>query len=74
MSGVKTIFTGPPKPKKDKDAERLLKEQTRAEQLRQESADRALASSRRARSAGGSSYRSGLAYSAPSSGPGKTLG
>lgn len=74
MGGIKSIFTGPPKPKKDKESERLLKEQQKNEQLRAESADRALMSSRRARLAGGTSSRSGLAYTPPSGSPGGTLG
>lgn len=74
MSGVKTIFTGPPKPKRDKKAEAMLAEQTRLEKLRAESADRALASSRRARNAGGGFGRAGLVYTGPQAGPGATLG
>lgn len=73
MSGVKSIIKGPPKPKEDKKTENLLKEQTKLEQARADSADRALASSRRARNARGLS-RGGLAYVPPTSGPGATLG
>lgn len=75
MSGVKSIISGPPKPKKDKKQEQMLAEQLRNEKLRSDSADRALASSRRARNAGGGFGRAGLAYSGPKpAGPGATLG
>ena len=72
MSAVKNIFS-PPKPKTDKDAERRLKEQLDNEKKKAEAADRALASSRRARLGRGMS-RTGLAYAAPSTQPGSQLG
>lgn len=78
MSGaakaIGSVFSGPPKPKRDKDAERRLAEAERLEKLRSDSADRAIASSRRARNAKGIG-RAGLAYVPPvSGGPGATLG
>ena len=72
MGGVAKLFS-PPKPKKDKEAEKRLEEQERLEAARRDSADRALMASRRARLAGGARGRSGLSYVAPS-GPGSTLG
>lgn len=73
MSSVKTLFTGPPKPKEDKDAKKRLNEQLENERKRAESADRALMSARRARRTGGAPGRSGLAYVAPVK-QGATLG
>lgn len=71
MAGAKTLFTGPPKPKKDEKQEKMLADQLANEKKRAESADRALMSSRRARSAGGGFGRTGLAYSPPTTGGGK---
>ena len=77
MAGMKTLFTGPPKPKKpkvDKEAENRLKEQDKLERERADSAERALQSSRRARRGQGL-RRGGLAYVPPGAGgPGNTLG
>ena len=73
MSAAKNLFS-PPKPKKDKEGERRLEEQLANERKRAEAADRAMMSSRRARLAGGSRGRTGLAYVAPTSGPSGTLG
>lgn len=73
MSSVKHMFS-PPKPKRDKEAERLLAERTKAERDRADAADRALMSSRRARMAGGRGGRTGLAYVSPTAGPSSNLG
>jgi hypothetical protein len=65
MSSIKSIFTGPPKPKKDPEQERMLAEELANERKRAESADRALMSSRRARLAGGARRGTGLGYVSP---------
>ena len=62
MAGVKTIFTGQPKPKPDKDMKKLQDQQLAAQKAREAQQNAELASSRRARSA---SSRSGLFYTGP---------
>jgi hypothetical protein len=69
MSAIKSIFTGPPKPRTDKDAERRMAEQLANEKKRSEATDRVLASSRRARLAGGARRGIGLAYVSPTASP-----
>ncbi len=64
MSSLKTIFTGPPKPKVDKDMKRLQEQQLASQKAREAQQQAELASSRRARGGGGYG-RSGLFYQGP---------